>query len=51
MSHKTLIFGYVSILATNRNQIDFGNTYQVYWRTKNQSSIPDATQIRSILDV
>ena len=37
MVHKTWIFGYVSIVSTNPNQIDFknwvlcvaGNTYQV----------------------
>ena len=27
MVDKTLIFGYASIVGTNRNQIDFGNTY------------------------
>ena len=25
MLHRTLIFGYVSPVGTNRNQIDFGN--------------------------
>ena len=42
MLQETLIFEYVSIVGTNPNQIDFGNTYHVYWRIKDQPNIPDA---------
>ena len=47
----TLILEYVFIVGTNINQWDFRNTYQVYWRIKSQSNIPDGTPKHFILDV
>ena len=59
MLHKTLIFGYVSIVGTNPNQIDFENwvlyvavnTYQVSGVPRTYQTSQMVHKRHSILDV